>query len=164
MWRSSRRSTAAVFLAVIAGVYGWLVGTLWTPFLFAGRVRDLFSSLPGFDWSVNYALWIPVPAVLWGFVFGVGVSVSSDVRSPPAAAPLYVAGVDGTAVATAISLVAWPVFLLYLLPTRGLEWYDDLKTTTVLVVVGVPWYFSILAATSYVLSVFAGFGQVMSGG
>ncbi len=146
-------------MPVVAGVHGWVPGTLCAPVLVAGRVRGLFASVPGPNWGGSYALWTPVPAAVWGFVWGVVVSVSPAVRRPTEAAPLHVAGVDGIVAATAVSLLAWPALLLYVLPRRGLRWYDDRATTVPLVLGWVVWYVCLLAGPAYALSVFAGFGQ-----
>jgi hypothetical protein len=153
-----------VFLAVVAGVYGWLVGALWAPFLLSGRLRGLFDALSSREWWVNYVLAIPLPAVLWGFLFGTGLSTSRDVLDPGGAAPLYAAGVDGVVFATAVSLLLWPAILLSGLPDRGLDWADGRydRRTGALTVIGVCWYHLFLAVPGYVLSIAAGFGQVLS--
>lgn len=115
---------------------------------------------------MNYVLWLPLPAAVWAFFFGFDLSLSSDVRPPTKAAPLYVAGVDGITLTTLISLPLWPVLLLYILPSRGLDWdpngYDS--KTTLLVVTSTIWYLVFLVGPAYVLSLLAGFGQVMSHG
>lgn len=155
-----------VFLAVVCGLYGLVVAVPWAPFLLAGRMRGLFDSLPPHDWRVNYALWIPLPAAVWGFLFGSGLSLSRDVRPPTRASELYVAGVDGIAVATLASIVLWPALVLYVLPARGIDWDPaEYAPTTVLLVVGATvWYLVWLVGPAYVLAVFAGFGDAMSAG
>lgn len=154
-----------VFMLVIAGLYGWCIGVLWSPFLLSARVRSLFGSLPPSDWYWNYALWIPLPAAVWGFLFGAGLSTSRDVLSPGNASELYAAGVDGIVVATAVSLVLWPAVLLYALPERGIDWDPEnySPTTVLLVATSVVWYLVFLVGPAYVFTVFAGFGDVMSG-
>lgn len=156
---------SGLFLAVVCGAYGWLVGVLWTPFLVAGRVRKLFDSLPHADWRVSYALFIPLPGVAWGFLFGCTLSLSRDVRPPTRASELYVAGVDGIVAATLVSVVLWPTLLVYVLPRRGVDWDPDgYGPTTVLLVLGVTvWYLLFLVGPAYALSVFAGFGDSFSG-
>ena len=155
-----------VVLAVVGGIYGWLVAVLWSPFLLSGRMRSLFETLPPSDWRVNYALWMPLPAAIWAFLFGFGLSLSSDVRPPTKAASLYVAGVDGIALATLVSLPLWPALLLSLLPKRGFDWApnDYGPKTAALVVTGTIWYLVFLVGPAYALSILAGFGQVMSHG
>ncbi|SFG33754.1 hypothetical protein SAMN04488063_1726 [Halopelagius inordinatus] len=153
-----------VFLAVVYGLYGWLVAVPWAPFLLAGRVRRLFDSIPPSEWRVNYALWLPVPGAVWGFLCGCVVSLSLDVRPTGKASPLYVSGVDGIAAATAVSLLLWPTLLLYVLPNRGFDWYaeDRVPTTVLLVVAAAVWYLLWLVVPTYVLAVFAGFGDSFS--
>jgi hypothetical protein len=149
----------------VGGVYGLVIGIFWTPFLLSARLRGLFATLPPSDWRVSYALWIPLPAVVWGFLFVNVLSISPDIREPTSASPLYVGGVDGIVVATLVSLVLWPVVLLYVLPTRGYDWDPEeySMTTVVLVVGGLLWYFLFLVGPAYVLSIFAGFGDAMTG-
>lgn len=155
----------AVFLAAVAGVYGVAVAVVWSPFLLSGRLRALFEALPPGDSPLGY-LWLPLPAAVWGFLFGAGLSASRDLLSPGDAAPLYAAGVDGIVVATLVSAVLWPAAVLWWLPRRGVVWRPDGDgpETVALVVAGVVWYLLWLAGPAYVLSVFAGFGQAMSGG
>ncbi|MEF8801484.1 MAG: hypothetical protein V5A38_13240 [Halolamina sp.] len=154
-----------VFLAVVLGLYGWLVGVVWTPFLVSKRLRQLFDALPPREWLVNYVLWIPLPAVVWGFLFGAGLSLSRDVLSPGTASPLYAAGVDGIVLATVVSLVLWPVLLLYILPEKGIDWVPegDQPNAALLVVAGVVWYLVFLVGPAYVFTLFAGFGDSFSG-
>ncbi|MEF8807062.1 hypothetical protein [Natronomonas sp.] len=154
-----------VFLAVVAGLYGWFIGILWSPFLLTERFRRLFESLPPFEWLPNYVLWIPLPAVVWGFFFGAGISLSRDVLSPGKASELYAAGVDGIVIATAVSLVVWPVVLLYVLPRKNLDWDPNgySASTVLLVVTSLLWYLVFLIGPAYVISVFAGFGDAMTG-
>lgn len=155
----------AVFLAVVVGLYGWVVGVLWSPFLLSERIRGLFGTLPPSEWYWNYALWIPLPAAVWGFFFGAGLSASRDVRGPTQASELYVAGVDGIILATVVSLLVWPTVLLYVLPAKDLDW-DPAKyapTTLLLVLGSLVWYLVFLVGPAYVLTVLAGFGDVMSG-
>jgi len=156
---------AGVFLGVIGGLYGLLVAVVWSPLLLSGRVRRLFDSLSACDWRLDYALWAPVPAACWGFLCGTVVSVSLDVRPPTDASPLYVSGIDGIVVATAISLLLWPALLLSVLPARGWDWYSpaDRSTTAPLVVAGTVWYLSWLVVPTYYVVLFAGFGDAMSG-
>lgn len=155
-----------VFLAVVAGLYGWLIAILWSPFLLAGRLRNLFETLPPSDWRVNYALWMPLPAAIWGFFFGFGLSLSLDVRPPAKASPIYLAGLDGIGLATIISLPLWPALLLYVIPDRGLDWNpnDYGPKTTLLVATSTLWYLVFLVGPGYVLSILAGLGDVMSHG
>jgi hypothetical protein len=156
---------SGLFLAVAAGLYGWFVGILWAPFLFAERFRRLLETVPPSDWLPNYVLWIPLPAAVWGFLFGSGISLSRDVFSPGEASELYAAGIDGIVIATAVSLVLWPLLLLYVLPKKGFDWdprgYSP--STVLLVVVGLVWYLALLVGPAYVFTVLAGFGDVMSG-
>jgi hypothetical protein len=155
-----------LFLAVVSGLFGWLVAVLWAPFLAAGRFRRLLDSLPPFGWRGNYALWIPLPAVVWGFLCGTVVSVSLDVRPETKASPIYVSGLDGIVVATAVSLVVWPILLLVVLPDRGVRWYrdEDTASTGALVLSSTVWYLLFLVGPAYVLTVLAGFGDAMSHG
>ncbi|WP_323190550.1 hypothetical protein [Halostella sp. PRR32] len=154
-----------IFLAIVSGLCGLLVALFWSPFLLTERFRHLFGSLPPFDWPINYFLWIPLPAVCWGFLCGSVVSMSLDVRPPTDASPLYVSGLDGIIVATAVSLLLWPALLLYVLPARGFNWYsnEDTSTTVALVIGGTIWYFPWLVIPTYVIVLFAGFGDVMTG-
>lgn len=154
-----------VFLAVVAGLYGWFIGILWSPFLLTERFRRLFESLPPSEWLPNYVLWIPLPAVVWGFFFGAGISLSRDVLSPGKASELYAAGVDGIVAATAVSLVVWPVVLLYVLPRKNHDWDPNgySASTVLLVVTSLLWYLVFLVGPAYVISVFAGFGDAMTG-
>jgi len=154
-----------VFLAVVTGLSGWLVGLVWTPFLVSKRLRRLFDTLPPREWLVNYALWIPLPAAVWGFCFGAGLSLSRDVLDPGTASPLYAAGVDGIVAATVVSLVLWPVLLLYVLPEKGIDWIrdGDIPKTAVLVVGSLVWYLLFLIGPAYVFTLFAGFGDTFSG-
>ena len=154
-----------VFLAIVGGLYGLLVALVWSPFLLAGRFRRLFGSLPPSDWRVNYVLWIPLPAACWGFLCGSIVSLSRDIRPPTEASPLYISGLDGIIVATAVSLLLWPILLLYVLPARGFDWYsnDDISTTVALVIGGIVWYLPWLVVPTYILVLLAGLGDVMSG-
>lgn len=108
-----------VFIAVLSGVYGWLVALIWSPFLVAGRFRGLFRALPPAGWRVNYALWMPLPAAFWGFLFGSVLSLSLDVRPETKASPIYVAGLDGIALATLVSLPLWPILFLHVLPAAA---------------------------------------------
>lgn len=154
-----------VFFAVVCGLYGWLVAAAWAPFLLADRVRRLFGSLPPTDWRLNYLLWMPLPAVLWGFLFGSALSLSRDVRPPTRASELYVAGIDGIVVATVLSALLWPVLLLYVLPARGFDWDRDEygPRTVLLVVAGTVWYLLFLVGPAYVFVLLAGWGDVLSG-
>lgn len=151
-----------VFFAVLAGLYGWIIGALWSPFLLPERGRSLFDSLPPSEWYWNYALWIPVPAAVWGFVFGTTLSVSLDVRPPTQASEIYVAGIDGIIVASAVALLLWPTLLLFVLPARWDP--QEYSPATLLFVLGsLVWYLVLLAGPTYVLTVFAGFGDAMAG-
>lgn len=154
-----------VFLAVVVGLYGWFIGILWSPLLLTERFRQLFESLPPSNWLPNYVLWIPLPAVVWGFFFGSILSLSLDVRPPTQASEIYVAGVDGIAVATVMSFLVWPAVLLYVLPRKGFDWDpEDYSGSTVLLVVGsLLWYLVFLVGPAYVFTVFAGFGDAMAG-
>ena len=154
-----------VHFALLIGLYGVFIGVLWSPFLAAGRLRALFASLPPSEWRVNYALWIPLPALVWGFLFGSVLSVSLDVRPPTQASEIYVAGIDGIVVATLVSILLWPILLLYVLPANGVDWdrNEYAPKTVVLVVVSLVWYLVFLVGPAYVLSIFAGFGDVMAG-
>lgn len=153
-----------VFLAVFGWLYGWLIGVVWSPFLLSARLRALFTARESRDWRVNYVLWIPAPAAVWAFVFGAVISLSRDVRVPGKASPLYVAGVDGIVAATAVSVLLWPILLLYVLPRRGYDWNPTEYglSTALLVVVGLLWYLVFLIGPAYVISIFAGFGDVIA--
>lgn len=155
----------AVHFALLTGLYGLLIGVFWSPFLAAERLRDLFASLPPSEWRVNYILWIPLPALVWGFLFGGVLSVSLDVRPPTQASKIYVAGIDGIVVATLISLLVWPILLLYVLPGGGVDWDpNEYASKTITLVVGsLVWYLVFLVGPVYTLSLFAGFGDVMAG-
>lgn len=152
------------FIAVLGGLFGWLIAIVWAPFLFAERFRELFDSLPPGDWWVSYVLWIPLPAALWGFLFGGVVSLSGDLRPPTEASRLYVAGIDGIVVATLLSILLWPALLLYVLPTWVIDWDpNEYELETVGLVVGCTvWYLVFLVGPAYVLSVIAGFATVVS--
>lgn len=154
-----------LFLAVVCGLYGLLIAILWSPFLLSERIRALFSALPPADWRASYALWIPVPATVWGFLFGSVLSLSRDVRPPADASSLYVGGIDGIAVATALVLVSLPVLSLRVLPARGTgrDPADDTPRTVLLVLAGTVWYLLLLVGPAYALTVLAGFGDAMSG-
>lgn len=154
-----------VFLAIVGGLYGLLVALFWSPFLLSERYRRLFGLLPPFEWRVNYVLWIPLPAACWGFLCGSIVSLSLDIRPPTEASPLYISGLDGIIVATVLSLLLWPILLLYVLPAQGFDWYsnEDLSTTVALAIGGIVWYLPWLVVPTYVLVLFAGFGDVMAG-
>lgn len=154
-----------VFLAIVSGLYGLLIALFWSPFLLTEHFRQLFGSLSSFDWHINYVLWIPLPAVCWGFLCGSVVSLSLDVRPPTDASPLYVSGLDGIIVATAVSLLLWPALLLYVLPARGFDWYSnrDTSTTVTLVIGGTVWYLPWLIIPTYLIVLFAGFGDVLTG-
>lgn len=151
--------------ALVIGLYGLLIGVLWSPFLLAERLRALFASLPPSEWRVNYVIWMPLPALIWGLLFGGVVSVSLDIRQPTRASEIYVAGIDGIVVATVVSLLLWPALLLYALPAREFDWDpNEYAPTTVILVIGsVVWYLLFLAGPAYVLSIFAGFGDAMAG-
>ncbi|MFB6081812.1 MAG: hypothetical protein ABEJ67_03220 [Halanaeroarchaeum sp.] len=155
----------SVHFALLIGLYGLLIGVFWSPFLAAERLRNLFASLPPSEWRVNYALWIPLPALVWGFLFGGTLSISLDVRPPTQASEIYVAGIDGIVVATLISLLFWPILVLYGLPSSGLDWDRNEYTprTVILVVGSVVWYLVFLVGPAYILSVFAGFGDATAG-
>ena len=155
----------AVHFALLIGVYGLLIGVFWSPFLAAERLRELFAVLPPSEWRVNYALWIPLPALVWGFLFGGVLSVSLDVRPPTQASEIYVAGIDGIVVATLVSLLLWPILLLYVLPGSGLDWDRNkyAPKTIILVVGSLLWYLVFLTGPAYILSLVAGFGDVMAG-
>lgn len=153
-----------MFLGAVGWLYGWLVGVLCSPFLLSERVRSLFAAVPPRGWVANYALWIPLPAAVFGFWWGFGMSFSRDVLDPGTAAPLYAAGMDGLVLATLISAVLWPAMLLYVLPRRGYDWRpeDDEARSLLVVLGGLAWYLVFLVGPVYVLTIFAGFGQVMS--
>jgi hypothetical protein len=104
--------------------------------------------------------------VVWAVIFGAVLSVSPDFRQPTAASPLYVGGVDGIVVATVSSLLLWPIVFIRVVPSLGIEWFPDEeeRRTLVLVVVSLCWYLVFLVGPAYALSVFAGFGDAMSGG
>jgi hypothetical protein len=108
---------------------------------------------------------MPLPAACWGFLCGSIVSLSLDIRPPTGASPLYVSGVDGIVVATAVSLLLWPVLLLYVLSTRGINWYanDDRLSTVALVIGGIIWYLPWLVIPTYYIVLVAGFGDVLTG-
>ena len=154
-----------VFLAIVSGLYGLLIALFWSPFLLSKHFRQLFGSLSTFDWRINYILSIPLPAVCWGFLCGSAVSLSLDIRPPTDASPLYVSGLDGIIVATAVSLLLWPALLLYVLPARGFDWYSSKDTSTMvtLVIGGTLWYLPWLIIPTYLIVLFAGFGDVMTG-
>lgn len=153
-----------LFLAVVSWFYGFLVAVAWTPFLVAGRVRGLFSTLPPAGWIRSYALWTPVPAAVWGFLFGCVLPLSREFRPPSRASELYLAGVDGITVATLVSLPLWPAVLLSLLPARGIDWdpHGYGPKTALLLVVATVWYLLSLVGPAYAFSVFAGVGDAMS--
>jgi hypothetical protein len=155
----------AVHFALLIGIYGLFIGVFWSPFLAVGRLRELFALLPPSEWRVNYVLWIPLPALVWGFLFGGTLSVSLDVRPPTQASEIYVAGIDGIVVATLISLLLWPFLLLYVLPEIGLDWdCNEYTPKTIILIVGsLLWYLAFLVGPAYVLSLLAGFGDVMAG-
>lgn len=155
----------AVLTAFLNWLYGLVIAVFWSPFLFAGRLRRFLDSLPPADWRLNYVVWLPFPAALWGFLFGIGLSVSPELRQPGRASPLYLGGVDGIVVASLVSLVLWPALLLYVLPGRGFDWSPGGRspTTVALVVGGTVWYLLFLVVPWYALSVFAGFGDAMAG-
>ena len=112
----------AAFLAVVFGAYGVVVWVVSAPVLVAGRVRRPLDSLPPADRRVNYALWVPLPAAVLGFLCGATLPVSRAYHPPGSASPLYVSGVDGIVVATGVSVALWPALLLYVLPSRGFDW------------------------------------------
>lgn len=155
----------SLHFALILGLYGLLVGVFWSPFLLAKRMRGVFASLPPSEWWVNYGLWIPLPALVWGLLFGGVLSVSLDIRPPTQASEIYVAGIDGIVVATLVSIILWVALLRYVMPARGFDWDpNEYEPMTVILVIGsVVWYLLFLAGPAYVLSVFAGFGDVMAG-
>ncbi len=155
----------AVHFALLIGIYGLLIGVFWSPFLAAERLRGLFAVLPPSEWRVNYALWIPLPALVWGFLFGGTLSMSLDVRPQTQASEIYVAGIDGIVVATLISLLLWPILLLYVLPGSGLDWdQNEYTPKTIMLVFGsLIWYLALLVGPAYTLSLVAGFGDVMAG-
>ncbi|WP_458205062.1 hypothetical protein [Haladaptatus sp. NG-SE-30] len=154
-----------IFLAVVGGLYGGLIAVVWSPFLVVGRLRRLFDSLPPSGWGLNHFLWMPLPAVLWGFLCGSALSLSRDVRPPTKASPLYVSGLDGIVVATGVSILLWPTLLLYALPAKGFDWYaeESTPTTVVLVAGAIVWYLLWLVVPTYVIVLFAGFGDTFSG-
>jgi len=155
----------SVHFALLIGLYGLLIGVFWSPFLAAERLRDFFGSLPPSEWRVNYALWIPLPALVWGFLFGGTLSVSLDVRPPTQASEIYVAGIDGIVVATLISLLLWPFIILYVLPSSGLDWdRNEYAPKTIILGVGsFVWYLVLLVGPAYILSLLAGFGDAVAG-
>jgi hypothetical protein len=157
--------STALHFAVLGGLYGLLIALLWSPFLLSGRLRRLFESLPPGDWRMSYVLWMPLPAMVWAFFLGIVLPVSRVARPPTEASILYVAGLDGILVATAISVLLWPILLLYVLPVRGFDWAPEeyTPTTVTLVVGGTVWYLLMLVIPMYVFVLFAGFGDVMSG-
>jgi hypothetical protein len=108
---------------------------------------------------------MPLPAMVWAFFLGIILPVSRVARPPTEASILYVAGLDGILVATAISVLLWPILLLYVLPVRGFDWAPEeyTPTTVTLVVGGTVWYLLMLVVPMYVFVLFAGFGDVMSG-
>lgn len=154
-----------VFFAIGSGFIGLLIAVVWSPFLLTEHFRQLFGSLFPFEWRKNYLLWIPLPAVCWGFLWGSVVSMSLDIRPPTDASPIYVAGLDGIIVATAVSLVLWPVLLLYVLPARGFDWYANkgTSTTVTLVIGGMVWYLPWLIIPAYILGLVFGWGDVLAG-
>jgi hypothetical protein len=154
-----------IFFAIISGLVGLLIALVWSPFLLTEHFRQLFGSLSRFDWHINYVLWIPLPALCWGFLWGSVVSLSLNIRSPTGSSPIYVAGLDGIVVATAVSLVVWPGLLLYVLPARGFDWYanKDTSTTVSLVIGGTVWYLPWLVIPAYVLGLVFGWGDVLAG-
>lgn len=156
---------SGVFLAVVVGVYGYLPGSLTAPFLLAAPFRKLFAGLPGPNWGTSYVLWIPLPAALWGFCFGVVISLSGDLGPTAAEPDLYHLGVEGIIVATAVSAVLWPAVLLYWLPSIDVSWYGDeagLKEIA-LAVGATAWYLLFVVYPAYMFVFFAGFGQAFSG-
>ena len=151
--------------SILGGIYGLFIAIFWSPFLVAGRFRVLFDSLVPTDWRVSYVLWMALPGMVWAFFFGSVLTLSRDIRPPTQASELYVAGVDGIVVATVVSLLLWPILLLYVLPDRGFDWYSEnsTPTTVTLVVGGTVWYLLWLVVPMYVFVFFAGFGEVISG-
>jgi hypothetical protein len=91
--------------------------------------------------------------------------MSLDMRPPTQASEIYVAGIDGIVVATLISLLLWPILLLYVLPGSGLDWDRNkyAPKTIILVVGSLLWYLVFLTGPAYILSLVAGFGDVMAG-
>jgi hypothetical protein len=156
---------SGLIVAALCVPYGLIVGVFCAPLLVAKRLRRMFDTIPNVDWRVTYALFVPLPAVVWGFLFGSVLELSSDLRPPTRASPLYLGGVDGIAVATLVSLLLWPTLLLYVLPRTGVDWdpNDYAPTTVFLVVAGLVWYLLFLVGPAYALSVFAGFGDAMAG-
>jgi hypothetical protein len=154
-----------VFFALLSGLIGLLIALVWSPFLVTEHFRQLFGSLSPFDWLKNYLLWIPLPAVCWGFLWGSVVSLSLNVRPPTDASPIYVSGLDGIIVASAISLFLWPALLLYVLPANGIDWYadKDTSTTVTLVIGGTVWYLPWLIIPAYILGLVFGWGDVLAG-
>lgn len=150
--------------ALLGGLYGLLIALVWSPFLIAGRLRGLFDALPPTDWRLSYVLWMPLPAMVWAFFLGIVLPVSRVVRPPTEASLVYVTALDGMMVATAVSILLWPILLLYVLPVRGFDWYPEERTptTVALVVGGTVWYLLLLVVPMYVFALFAGFGDVMT--
>jgi len=151
----------------IPGIYGLFVGTLCTPFLLAERVRSLYASLPGPNWGVNYALWTPIPCIVWWFLWGFLADVTG--REVPLQSDAWVLGIPGlgmpSVVATAASLLWWPVVLLYALPALGVEWHEEYRTVTTaaILLAATAWYLLFVAGAIMVLDVFAGFGESFNG-
>jgi len=151
--------------AAFCAIYGFVIGVFWTPFLIAKRFRRLFAELLDTDWRATYTLLIPLPAIVWGFFFGSVLELSPDLRPPSAASPSYLGGIDGIVVATLVSSLLWPTLLLYILPRVGIDWDPNEypASTIILILSGLGWYLMCLIGPAYVLSVFAGFGDAMSG-
>ncbi len=132
--------------AFIGAVQGLVIAVLWAPFLFAKHWRRLFSSLPPTEWQINYLFWMPLPAIVWYLIFGIALRVGLNTGSSTSSSVMFTAGVNAIVGATVVSLLLWPILLLYVLPAKGFNWHGDehTPTTVVLVLSGLLWYLLVL--------------------
>lgn len=155
---------SAVFVGVVVGIYGWVIAFFWSPFLLSRRIRALLDVLPPRTWQWNYALWMPVPGIVWGVFWGATLAIRSDLQPPEAT--IGAAAFDGLITATVLSLLLWPLVLLFVLPSRGYPWYpaDERLSAALLVIGGTGWYLLFIVVPMYYLSLLAGIGGAMTGG
>ena len=154
---------SGAFAAVATGMYGWVIAIPWSPFLLSDRLRALFAALPPAGWQASFVFWIPIPAAVWGFLWGGTLSFRADLQPPEAT--IGAAAMDGLVVATAASVLLWPAVLLYGLPATGTDWFADWTRprTALLVVAATGWYLLFLVVPGYFLSILAGIGGAMTG-